>query len=88
MNRHEWNNDGERCVKCGAKYWMGGECSSSASPAGYSQANPTKCAVQIAYQHRQLMDAMTQQGPSEIAAALDNMECAIQKARQALGLGL
>lgn len=48
--------------------------------------NPVKCAAQIAITHRRLMDAMTKQGPSEIAAALDNMEGAIQKARNDLGL--
>lgn len=48
--------------------------------------NPVKCAAQIAIIHRRLMDAMTRQGPSEIAAALDNMEGAIQKARDGLGL--
>lgn len=50
-------------------------------------SNPTKAAVQIAIHHRRLMDAMTQQGPSEIAAAMDNMEMAIKKARDDLGLG-
>lgn len=24
--RHRWDRDGERCVVCGAKDWMGGEC--------------------------------------------------------------
>ena len=24
---HKWDRDGERCVNCGAKDWMGGECS-------------------------------------------------------------
>ena len=48
--------------------------------------NPVKCAAQIAITHRRLMDAMTKQGPSEIAAALDNLEGAIQKARNDLGL--
>jgi hypothetical protein len=24
--RHQWNEDGERCLKCGAKDWMGGPC--------------------------------------------------------------
>jgi len=24
--RHQWSQDGDRCVKCGAKDWMGGEC--------------------------------------------------------------
>jgi hypothetical protein len=24
--QHKWDRDGERCVKCGAKDWMGGEC--------------------------------------------------------------
>lgn len=33
MNKHEWDGTGERCIKCGAKDWMGGECSSSSSPA-------------------------------------------------------
>lgn len=28
---HQWDRDGERCVKCGAKDWMAGEC--SAAPA-------------------------------------------------------
>lgn len=32
--RHEWDADGERCVKCGDKDWMGGPCSvSGAIPA-------------------------------------------------------
>lgn len=52
-------------------------------PAGY---NPIKSAAQIAIMHRRLMDAMTQQGPNEIAAALDNLELAIHKARMDLGL--
>lgn len=34
MNDHEWDKTGEQCVKCGAKDWMGGECSSFASPTG------------------------------------------------------
>ncbi len=49
--------------------------------------NPVKCAAQIAIIHRRLMDAMTKQGgPCEIAAALDNLEGAVQKARDDLGL--
>lgn len=48
--------------------------------------NPIKSATQIAIHHRRLIDAMTQQGPNEIAAAMDNLECAIQKARYDLGL--
>jgi hypothetical protein len=28
---HEWDRDGERCVKCGAKDWMGGECTPKAN---------------------------------------------------------
>jgi hypothetical protein len=24
---HQWNDEGERCVKCGAKDWMAGDCS-------------------------------------------------------------
>lgn len=36
-------------------------------------ANPIKCAFQIAIIHRRLMDAMTMQGPNEIAAALDKI---------------
>ena len=47
---------------------------------------PVKCAAQIAIIHRRLMGAMTKQGPSEIAAALDNLEGAIHKARNDLGL--
>jgi hypothetical protein len=23
---HQWDRDGERCLKCGAKDWMGGGC--------------------------------------------------------------
>ena len=26
MNQHEWDADGERCLKCGDKDWMGGPC--------------------------------------------------------------
>lgn len=26
-HQHRWNDDGERCVKCGDKDWMGGPCS-------------------------------------------------------------
>lgn len=25
--QHQWNDDGERCLKCGDKDWMGGPCS-------------------------------------------------------------
>lgn len=25
--QHKWSEDGERCVKCGDKDWMGGSCS-------------------------------------------------------------
>lgn len=53
------------------------------SPADY---NPIKSAVQIAIQHRRLVDAITWQGISEVAAALDNMEGAINKVRSDLGL--
>ena len=49
-------------------------------------SNPIKLATQIAMQHRRLMDAMTKQGPSEIAAALDNLEGAIHIARVELEL--
>ena len=52
-----------------------------------TEASPIKLAAQIAIQHRRLMDAMTQQGPCEIAAALDNLEGIINKARDDLGLG-
>lgn len=27
---HQWDRDGERCVKCGAKDWMGGACAPTA----------------------------------------------------------
>lgn len=27
IGQHKWDRDGERCVKCGAKDWMGGPCS-------------------------------------------------------------
>ena len=48
--------------------------------------SPVKVAAQVAIQHRRLMDALTQQGPSEVAAALDNLEGAVIKARKDLGL--
>lgn len=31
---HSWSRDGERCVKCGDKDWMGGSCSKPDEPAG------------------------------------------------------
>lgn len=27
MSSHKWDRDGERCVKCGDKDWMGTQCS-------------------------------------------------------------
>lgn len=30
---HEWDRDGERCLKCGAKDWMGGECTPRSASA-------------------------------------------------------
>lgn len=29
MSKHKWDRDGERCLKCGDKDWMGGPCSKS-----------------------------------------------------------
>lgn len=34
-NRHQWDNSGERCVKCGAKDWMGGDCSVADSASAH-----------------------------------------------------
>lgn len=48
--------------------------------------SPIKVAAQIAIQHRRLMDVMVKHGPVDIAAALDNLENAIRKARVDLGL--
>lgn len=28
---HQWNREGERCLKCGAKDWMGGPCNDEPS---------------------------------------------------------
>ena len=62
------------------------EAEEKAASGRSASYNPTKAAAQIAIQHRRLMESMTQQGPSEIAAAMDNLECAINKARSDLGL--
>ena len=32
MSSHKWDRDGERCVKCGDKDWMGTECSVPDAP--------------------------------------------------------
>jgi hypothetical protein len=31
LKGHQWNRDGERCLKCGAKDWMGGPCNDESS---------------------------------------------------------
>ena len=31
-SEHRWDQAGERCVKCGAKDWMGGPCNASPAP--------------------------------------------------------
>ena len=32
MNAHQWDDAGERCVKCGDKDWMGGPCEAMTAP--------------------------------------------------------
>jgi hypothetical protein len=32
--QHEWNADGERCLLCGDKDWMGGPCGGPRNAAG------------------------------------------------------
>ena len=34
---HQWDRDGERCVKCGAKDWMGGPCT---APSAVASSGP------------------------------------------------
>lgn len=41
---HQWDRDGERCVKCGAKDWMEGPCSTSIPSAD----GPSEEAIRLA----------------------------------------
>lgn len=51
-----------------------------------SEVSHAASATRISRVHSDLITAMMTQGPSEIAAALDNMEGAINQARDELGL--
>lgn len=74
-------NTGVICTDCDCMTVPLGE-----SSARYNPAEVNKCAAQIAVHHRRLMDAMTTQGPNEVAAAIDALECSLQGTREALGL--
>jgi hypothetical protein len=37
VKRHQWDAAGERCVHCGDKDWMGGECAGTDTPNGIGE---------------------------------------------------
>jgi len=39
---HQWNREGERCLKCGAKDWMGGPCNDESSDSSCNSDIPVQ----------------------------------------------
>lgn len=60
---HQWNDDGERCLICGDKDWMGGPCSGPIAPA---EAKGGECS-------RQCMDTMSCDNSCKPAAIVDSL---------------